>query len=128
MSENRKTILFLEDEEELLNTVGQALTDRGYSVVGVVSAEEALVYLQDSAPNLIVADIKLPGIDGFDFYRSVRTIERCKEIPFIFLTAFNNLDAAIRAKREGAAEYITKPFEFEDLLYRINQIVPAGPR
>jgi DNA-binding response OmpR family regulator len=125
MAEHRKTILFLEDEEELLNTVGQALTDGGYAVVGITTAEEALQYLRRSVPDLILADIKLPGIDGFDFYVSVRAIEPCAKTPFIFLTAFNNLAVAIQAKKEGVAEYITKPFEFEDLLYRIHQIVPA---
>jgi DNA-binding response OmpR family regulator len=126
MADNRKTILFLEDETELLSTVGQALTDMGYTVVGITSAEEALEYLQRSAPDLILADIKLPGIDGFDFFTKVRTIERCEKIPFVFLTAFNNLDAAIRAKRQGAADYITKPFDFEDLIYRITHLVPAA--
>ena len=121
----KKKILFLEDEQELLDTVGQVLNDNGYEVTGVTTAEEALQCLQEFSPDLILADIKLPGIDGFDFYKAVRKIAHCKDTPFVFLTAFNNLQAAIIAKEEGAAEYITKPFDFEYLVFRLKSIVPV---
>jgi len=120
----KKTILFLEDEEELLQTVGQVLGDQGYAVVGIQTGEEALDRLRQLKPDLILADIKLPGIDGFDFYHKIRQIPHCKEVPFVYLTAFNSLEAAILAKEEGAAEYITKPFDFEYLVYRIKALVP----
>ncbi|HUL42719.1 MAG TPA: response regulator [Bacteroidota bacterium] len=120
----KKTILFLEDEEELLQTVGQVLGDQGYSVVGIQTGEEALDRLRQLRPDLILADIKLPGIDGFDFYRKIRQIPHCKELPFVYLTAFNSLEAAILAKQEGAAEYITKPFDIEYLVFRIKSLVP----
>lgn len=120
---DKKTILFIEDEEELLNTLGQVLRDQGYSVTLTKSAEDALKKLETTAPDLILADIKLPGIDGFDFYKMVRKIGHCAATPFVFLTAFNSLQAAGKAKREGAAEYITKPFEFEYLVYRIRNLL-----
>lgn len=119
-----KTIVFLEDEPELLRTVGQLLRDQGYDVVGVKRAEDALPLIQKSAPDLILADIKLPGIDGFDFFDKVRTMENCAGIPFVFLTAYNNLKAKQSAKKQGAAEYITKPFDFEYLVTRIRDLVP----
>ena len=121
---NKKKILFLEDEAELLSTLGQVLRDRGYDVIEMSSAEEALKNLKTTAPDLILADIKLPGIDGFDFYKLVRGIEHCAETPFVFLTAYNNLQAAQNAKQQGVAEYITKPFEFEYLIYRLQSIIP----
>lgn len=121
----KKKILFLEDERELLDTVGQVLNDNGYEVTGITTAEEALQRLQKFSPDLILADIKLPGIDGFDFYKAVRKIVHCENTPFVFLTAFNNLQAAINAKKEGAAEYITKPFDFEYLVFRLKSIVPV---
>ena len=120
----RKKILFLEDEVELLSTVGLVLREKGYEVLEVKSAEDALKMLKKSPPDLILADIKLPGIDGLDFFQQVRLDEQSKRIPFVFLTAFNNLSAAINAKKQGAADYITKPFEFEHLIARVRELLP----
>jgi CheY-like chemotaxis protein len=120
----KKTILFLEDEDELLITLSVLLRDQGYEVVETRSAEEALDILKKTNPDLIIADIKLPGIDGFDFFNAVHNDPRYKNIPFIYLTAFNNLHAAMTAKAEGAADYITKPFELEYLIVRIHELLP----
>ena len=120
----QKTILLLEDEEELLSTVEALLRDQGYCVETSITAEKALESIEQSLPDLILADIKLPGIDGFDFFKEIQKFEQFQKIPFVFLTAFNNLQAAQEAKRRGAAEYITKPFDFEYLIIRIRELVP----
>lgn len=120
----KKTILFLEDEEELLITLSALLRDNRYDVVEARSAETALEELRKVTPDLIIADIKLPGIDGFDFFHEVHSDPRYREIPFVYLTAFNNLQAAIRAKEEGAADYITKPFDLEYLIFRVTELSP----
>jgi CheY-like chemotaxis protein len=120
----QKTILFLEDEEEFLSTVSSLLRDIGYNVVEVLNAERALEILEKTAPDLIIADIKLPGINGFDFFTQVHRIDKYRKIPFIYLTAFNNLQAAMRAKNDGATDYITKPFELEYLITRIQELLP----
>lgn len=121
---DRKTILFLEDEEELLSTVGALLREQGYNVITARRAEDASVVLHREPPDLILADIKLPGIDGFDFFKEVQMDEKLKKIPFVFLTAFNDMNASVYAKKHGAAEYITKPFEFEYLIARIRDLTP----
>ena len=118
------TILFLEDEQELLSTISNLLRDNGYAVTESTSAEDAQKKIHQNVPDLIIADIKLPGTDGLEFFQQVRANERWKKIPFIFLTAFNNLKAAMNAKKQGAAEYITKPFDFEYLITRVREIVP----
>ena len=120
----KKTIVFLEDEPELLNTVSLILRDQGYHVLDAKKAEDALTIIQKSTPDLILADIKLPGIDGFDFFDRVRKMESCADVPFVFLTAYNNLKAMKSAKKQGAAEYITKPFDFEFLVTRIRDLLP----
>ena len=122
--QKQKTILFLEDEQELLSTISNLLQDQGYTVVCVERAEEALTIVEQSIPDLILADIKLPGADGFDFFREVRNMKECQKIPFVFLTAFNDLRAKQYAKTLGAAEYITKPFDFEYLVTRIKELSP----
>jgi DNA-binding response OmpR family regulator len=119
-----KSVLFVEDEQELLSTVSALLSDQGYRVATATTAEEALRIMKDSVPDLLLVDIKLPGIDGFDFFLEVKKDERFKGIPVVFLTAFNNLDAAMYAKEHGAAEYITKPFDFEYLITVVKGLVP----
>ena len=122
----KKTILFIEDEQELLTTVSNLLYDHGYEVIGVKKAEDALDELKKSIPDLLLVDIKLPGKDGFDFLEEVRRIKECNGVPFVFLTAFNDLKAMAYAKKQGAAEYITKPFEFEYLVTRIRDLAPPN--
>jgi DNA-binding response OmpR family regulator len=121
---SQKSILFVEDERELLDTFGTLLRDQGYAVMIAESAEVAMQLISRSTPDLIIADIKLPGIDGFDLYRTIRTMDELKGVPFVFLTAFNDLRAAAYARTLGAAEYITKPFDFEYLIARIKMLVP----
>lgn len=122
--QKRKTILFLEDELEFLTTLSQHFRDQGYDVIDVTSAEKALEKLSEFIPDLILADIKLPGIDGFDFFSQIRGNEKHRNIPFIYLTAYNNLQAAMKAKSDGAVDYITKPFELEYLITRVQEILP----
>ncbi len=123
MSE-KKTILFLEDEKQYLATLSSLLREQGYAVVETSKADDALAEIVKHRPDMILADIKLPGADGFDFFEQVRKMENCREIPFVFLTAYNNLEAQLYAKKHGAADYITKPFDFEYLIARIHQLTP----
>jgi len=118
-----KTILFIEDEEELLKSISQLLLDQGFQLIAVARAEDALQSLADHQPNLILADIKLPGIDGFEFFSQVKANEKWKDIPVVFLTAYNNVKAMAYAKEMGAKEYITKPFDFEYLVTRIRALI-----
>ncbi len=115
----QKRIVFIEDEKELLDSVSQLLLDNGYGVDCFPDAETALKFLQSSTADLILADIKLPGIDGFDFFVEVKKIPRLQAIPIVFVTAFNNVQAMMYAKKIGVAEYITKPFDFEYLVARV---------
>ncbi len=126
--ERAYSIVFIEDEQELLNSVSQLLRDQGFSVTAVPDAERALAWLKTSSPDLILADIKLPGIDGFDLFHEVKKDARLRSVPIVFLTAFNNVQAMQYAKSIGAAEYITKPFDFEYLIARIRHHldVPAA--
>ena len=119
-----KTILFIEDEQELLSTVGNLLLDQGYNVIKAENAEKGLTSIQATVPDLILADIKLPGMDGFDFFEEVRKQSSLAKVPVVFLTAFNNVDAKMYAKKVGVSEYITKPFDFEYLIARIRDLLP----
>ena len=124
MTKERKTILFLEDEQELLTTVSSLLTEHRYNVVPVKSAEEALKIAEQLGPDLVIIDIKLPGMDGFDFFESLKKMKALAGVPVVFLTAFNDLNAMVYAKNLGAADYITKPFDFEYLVARVLDLAP----
>ncbi len=119
MGDKKHTIVFIEDEDQLLTSVSQLLREHGFVVEAVPDAERALDWLKSSSADLILADIKLPGIDGFDFFHEVKKDPRLRSVPIVFLTAFNNVQAMIYAKTIGVAEYITKPFDFEYLIARI---------
>jgi DNA-binding response OmpR family regulator len=123
----KKTILFLEDERDYLSTLSSLLRDQGYNVVETSKTGDALSAITNQTPDMILADIKLgqgERADGFDFFEQVRKLEECRSVPFIFLTAYNNLEAELYAKKHGAADYITKPFDFEYLIARIMQLTP----
>ncbi len=117
-------ILVVEDERELLDTISNLLKDQGYAVSICTSAEEAMRQVQGSIPDLVLIDIKLPGIDGFDLYQEFKKNPKFGSTPVVFLTAFNSLQAAMTAKQQGAAEYITKPFDLEYLLSVVKGLVP----
>jgi DNA-binding response OmpR family regulator len=120
----QKTILFLEDEPDLLSSVSRLLREAGYKVIDRRSAEEGFSELALGDPDLLLVDIRLPGVDGLEFFKKVKTMENLREKPFVFLTAFNNLKTAIETRKQGAAEYITKPFDFEYLITRIRDLAP----
>ncbi len=94
----------------------------------VISAEHAFDKFLKVTPNLIVADITLPCLNGFDFFNEIRKNDKYRGIPFIYLTAFNNLQAATKANADGAADYITKPLELEYLSVRIKELFPPRIR
>jgi DNA-binding response OmpR family regulator len=118
-----KSILFIEDEEELLTSIARLLRDNGYHVDAVVDGEKGLELLRRITPDLILADVRLPGIDGFDFFREVKKESRFQRVPVVFITAFNNVKAKMYAEEIGVDEYITKPFEFEYLISRIKTLL-----
>jgi len=114
----------VEDEPELQETIANLLREQGYGVTVSFSAEEALRKVDKEMPDLVLIDIKLPGIDGFDLFQEFKKMPAFASTPVVFLTAFNSLQAAMAAKQEGAAEYITKPFDLEYLLTVVRGLVP----
>ena len=125
MADKQKTVLYLDDETDLLLLVCDLLRAEGYRVMSAEKAEDALELLEKNLPDIILADVKLPGIDGFEFYRRVRMIENLKTTPFVFVTAFNDLAAIESARLLGASEYVTKPFDFEHLVATVQTLLTA---
>ena len=111
-------ILIIEDEESLRNTLKLNLELEHYDVETCSSGKDAVESVKSFYPDLILLDIMMPTISGIDVYKEVRS--RGINTPIIFLTAKNNVHDKIEGLKLGADDYITKPFDLEELLLRIN--------
>lgn len=108
---NSKKILIVEDEESLLKLESILLSSKGYSVVGVMDGKSALEEVSTNRPDLIVLDIMLPEMDGFEVCRHIKENPSSKDIPVVMLTAKKSNSDVERGKLCGAEAYITKPFK-----------------
>jgi len=108
-------LLIVEDEAALRETTAERLVDHGYQVVAVASGEEAVERLSEFAFDVVLTDLRLPGIDGREVLGAA--IERYPDIVGIVMTGFGTVKDAVEAIKRGAAEFITKPFQFDQLLH-----------
>ena len=123
-SENNSTrsaaqILVVDDTPANLKLLVDMLTNSGYQVRAAGSGPLALRSIAVEQPDLILLDIRMPGIDGYEVCRRLKDDERYSDIPVIFLSALNDVPGMIRGIETGAVDYITKPFEPAEVLARI---------
>lgn len=116
---SKPSILVVEDHEPLLTAIQAILEAENFEVLTARDGIEALKVMEQARPDLIVADIMMPRMDGYAFYDQVRSHPAWVPIPFIFLTAKAGKEDMIKGKSLGAEDYITKPFELQDLLVAI---------
>ncbi len=114
-----KIILIVDDNVELINGVKFILEQEGYQVLSATNGKEALTVLERITPDLILTDIMMPEMDGYELYDRVHQDERWVQVPFIFLTAKTDKEDIRRGKEMGADDYITKPFDPEDIVTAI---------
>jgi len=115
----RETILVLDDNYDLLTNIELILEMEGYQVLSACSSSEALTLLDQTRPDLIISDIMMPGIDGYEFYQLVRQNPELLTVPFIFLSAKGEREDIRFGKQLGVDDYLTKPLESEDLLIAV---------
>jgi DNA-binding response OmpR family regulator len=108
---SKKKILIVEDEESLLRLESILLTSKGYDVTGVSGGLEALQVIPQLQPDLVLLDIMLPGLDGFEVCRQIKVNPATMDIPVIMVTAKKSGDDMARGEEVGADWYITKPFK-----------------
>jgi len=116
---NQGNILVVDDTNETLSLLTKLLNEHGYTVYPSDSGELALASLKKRIPDLILLDIRMPGIDGFEVCRRIKSNKDLINIPIIFLTAATDIIDKVEGLKIGAADYITKPFEKEELLARV---------
>ena len=109
-------LLIVEDEPQQRETLAMLFEGEGFNVRATDSAENALAILSTHRPDIVVTDVKLTGLDGISFFEQVRSREEGRDIPFIFMTSYNDAAAIERVKKMGSVDYITKPFNLEQLI------------
>ena len=114
-------ILVLEDDKELNRTVCTFLNHSGYAAFGYLNANEAYDALNENVFDIIVSDIMMPGVDGFEFARTVR--ECNQEIPILFITARDDIASKQRGFRIGVDDYMVKPIDLDELFLRVGALL-----
>ena len=116
-------ILVVDDEEDLLELVRYSLAKEGYTVTCAGSGEEAIRFIQQQPPSLVVLDLMLPGIDGLEVCRRLRFDSKTRDIPIIMLTAKSEERDVVVGLERGADDYITKPFSPRVLVARVRSLL-----
>jgi DNA-binding NarL/FixJ family response regulator len=123
-----KRLLVVDDEPNLLRAVAACLKAEAYEVSTARSGREALLQLAEAVPDLVVSDIRMPGMDGYQLARQLRGSPRTALVPIVFLTAKDETADRIEGFRAGIDAYLTKPFEPEELIAVVNGILSRVER
>ncbi len=114
-------ILVVEDDRDLNRSVCSFLNQNGYEATGCLSAEKAYDAMYETVFDLIVSDIMMPEIDGYEFAKTVRSLN--EQIPILFMTARDDISSKQRGFRAGIDDYMVKPIDLDELLLRIGALL-----
>ena len=123
---SKKHILIIEDEKDIAELLEYNLGAGGYYTYVANNGETGLKVARKQNPDLILLDLMLPGIQGLDVCRIIKTDEDTKNIPIVMLTALGQEENIVKGLESGADDYITKPFSFKILLARIKSVLRRG--
>jgi DNA-binding NarL/FixJ family response regulator len=123
-----KRLLMVDDDPDLLGAVAACLRGEGYEVVTARSGQEALIKLAQSVPDLVISDIRMPRMDGYALAQNIRSAPRTSLLPIVFLTAKDQKADRIKGFRAGVDAYLVKPFEPDELLAVIANILSRVER
>ena len=119
----KKKILIVEDEESLLRLENILLTSQGYEVKGVMDGSSALEAVVSTKTDLVLLDIMLPGIDGYEVCRQIKANEATNHIPVVMLSSKKSKDDLVKADQVGADWYIAKPFKSAMVIETIQRLL-----
>jgi DNA-binding response OmpR family regulator len=123
---NGKKILIIDDDAFIRRPLEFILREEGFAPVTAVDGEEGLAKLEGEKPDLIVLDLMMPGLDGFEVCRRVRNDPRFSSIPVILLTATGPESDCERGRAAGATDFMSKPYSPSELLRRVREILSEG--
>jgi two-component system, NtrC family, response regulator AtoC len=116
-----RKILIADDEKNMRWILSKNLKEEGFDIIEAADGEEAFNLFMDKEPDMILLDYKMPVIDGMEVLKRIRTIN--DSIPVIMITAHGSTDAAVEAMKLGAADYLSKPFDMEELKLIIKRVL-----
>lgn len=117
-------ILIIDDDDQLRKSFDKLLTEEGYRSLCAASGEAGLKMVQNEIPDLVILDMRLPGMNGLETFQAIHEIE--PKLPVIIMTAYGTTETAIEATKIGAFDYILKPFDIPDMLSVIVKALEAG--
>ena len=120
---NRRTVLYIENDDDMRDLVSDNLEEYGFFVLKAKDAIKGKVLAIKYSPDLILFDLMLPGVDGLTLCQRLRRDERTSNIPILMMTALGGIKDKIKGFNAGADDYITKPFDLEELYRRINDLL-----
>ena len=113
------SLLVVDDTLENLRLLGDMLGEEGYEVRPVSNGRHALQAVEHDPPDLVLLDVNMPDMDGYEVCRQLRAKDPLKDVPVIFLTAWTDRAYMVKAFEVGGTDYVTKPFLFEEVLARV---------
>ncbi len=120
-------ILLVEDNEANMDMLKRRLLKKGFEVITAVDGEEGIKKVEAESPDLVLMDVGLPGMDGWETTELIRATDSIKHIPVIALTAHAMAGDREKAKEVGCDDYETKPIDFPRLLEKMNSLLSRGP-
>jgi DNA-binding response OmpR family regulator len=118
-------ILLVEDHAPLLRSMAFLLEVAGFEVMTAADGEEALKLLRKQAPDVVISDVNMPNVDGYELLRRVRANAQWRKLPFIFASARYEMEDLMYGLELGADDYVPKPFDIYDMLDAIQRTVPS---
>lgn len=119
MEYSNYNLLLVDDNPVNVELLGEILTQKGFRISSALSGFTAIEKAREDSPDLIILDIAMPAIDGFEVFQILRNDPSTENIPVIFVTSLSDTEDIERAMGMGAADYITKPFSVENTIERI---------
>ena len=119
----QNTILIVEDDDALAQLMGERLSKEGFIVSIVRDGLNAQAAIRNQNPDLVVLDIMLPGIDGFETCRRIRQTQNGQHIPVVFITGYADNAARVKGKEVGCNDFLVKPVDSMEMLARVKNLV-----
>lgn len=124
MAEEKKKVLCIEDEPEMIDLIRLILERKGFEVIGAVGGQEGLNVIRRELPDLILLDLMMPEVDGWEVFRQMKADEQLKDIPVIVVTAkAQSIDKVLGLHIAKVDDYVTKPFGPQELLKSVNKVL-----
>jgi two-component system response regulator VicR len=124
MAEDKKVVVCIEDEPEMIDLVKLILGRKGFDLVGAVGGREGLETVRKLKPDLVLLDLMMPDMDGWEVYQQMKADDELKDIPVIVVTAkAQSIDKVLGLHIAKVDDYVTKPFGPQELLQSVNKVL-----